>query len=242
MNELTRRIREARRVAFFGGAGVSTASGIPDFRSSEGLFMQRYQGLTPEMILSHSFFFLHPDIFFEYYRTVLVHPDAQPNAAHRVLAEMERRGKLTALITQNIDGLHRKAGNRLVYEIHGTIHENRCMDCGHPYSLRWLMECPERVPHCPECGGVVKPEVTLYGEAPDHYAMTGACREISGSDLLIVAGTSLEVEPAAGCLEYFHGRTLVVINREPVRAEERADLVLRGNVEEVFQTLDLSVL
>ena len=235
MKTLTDILMRAKRVAFFGGAGVSTASGIPDFRGTDGLFRREYAGLTPEMILSHSFFFLHPDVFFDFYRRYMLHPEAEPNAAHLALAALECSGKLTGLVTQNIDGLHRKAGNRLVYEIHGTVHENRCLDCNRFFSLDWMLQT-EGVPHCPDCGGVVKPCVTLYGEAPDPYAMTGACREISGSDTLIVAGTSLAVEPAASCLSYFHGRELVVINREETPADEKATLILRGDIGEALES------
>ena len=234
---LAARIARAKRIVFFGGAGVSTASGIPDFRGEGGLygsaaareFERDFPGLTPEMILSHSFFFLHPAEFYAFYRRFMLHPEARPNAAHRALFRLERAGKLTGLVTQNVDGLHRAAGNRLVYEIHGTVHENRCLDCGRLYGLGWLLGT-EGVPRCPDCGGVVKPEVTLYGEPPDPYAMTGACREIARCDLLIVAGTSLSVEPAASCLEYFRGKALAVINREETPADARADLVLRGDV------------
>ena len=235
MKTLADILKRAKRVAFFGGAGVSTASGIPDFRSAGGLFRHEYAGLTPEMILSRSFFFLHPDVFFDFYRRYMLHPEAEPNAAHLALAALERSGKLTGLVTQNIDGLHRKAGNRLVYEIHGTVYESRCLDCNRFFSLDWMLQT-EGVPHCPDCGGVVKPCVTLYGEAPDPYAMTGACREISGSDTLIVAGTSLAVEPAASCLSYFHGRELVVINRGETPADEKATLILRGDIGEALES------
>lgn len=238
MRELQSIIDRAKRLVFFGGAGVSTASGIPDFRGDGGLYRQRFGGLTPEMLLSQSFFYLHPDVFFAFYRQYMLHPDARPNAAHRKLCELERAGKLTGLVTQNIDGLHRAAGNRLVYEIHGTVHENACIDCGRPYSLSWLLGT-QGVPRCEDCGGVVKPSVVLYGEAPDHYAMTGACREISRCDTLIVAGTSLSVEPAASCLEYFRGRALVVINREKTPADARASLVVRGDVAEVMEEISV---
>ncbi len=237
VNALGEMLRLARRVVFFGGAGVSTASGIPDFRGEGGLYRQKFEeefpGLTPEMILSHSFFFLHPDAFYRFYRKYILHPDAKPNAAHRALFRLEQTGRLTGLVTQNIDGLHKTAGNRLVYEIHGTIHENRCLDCGKLYGLSWLL-ATEGVPRCLDCGAVVKPEVTLYGEAPDHYSMTGACREIANCDLLIVAGTSLSVEPAASCLSYFRGNSLVVINREETPADVRASLVLRGDVGSIL--------
>lgn len=233
MKTLQEIVDRARRIVFFGGAGVSTASGIPDFRGEDGLFRQKYGGLTPEMMLSASFFYLHPDRFFAFYREHMLHPDAEPNAAHRKLFELERAGKLTGLVTQNIDGLHRRAGNRLVYELHGSIEENYCIDCNRRYSLEWMLHT-EGVPHCEECGGVVKPYVVLYGEAPDKYACTGACREIARCDTLIVAGTSLNVEPAASCLTYFRGRELVVINRDETPADERATLVLRQDIAQTM--------
>ena len=223
----------SRRIVFFGGAGVSTASGIPDFRSADGLYARDFDGLTPEMILSKSFFYLHPAEFFDFYRAYMVHPAAQPNAAHRRLYQLERQDKLRGIVTQNIDGLHRQAGNRRVYEIHGTIYENTCIDCGAPYPLEKITGS-SGIPRCDHCGGVVKPSVVLYGEAPDKYVMMGACRELSNADTLIVAGTSLTVEPAASLIKYFTGKHLVVINREPTPADNRADLVIRGDVAEAL--------
>lgn len=236
MKTLQSIIDKGKRIVFFGGAGVSTASGIPDFRN--GLYKNAYEGLTPEMILSQSFFYLHPDVFFEFYREHMLHPDAQPNAAHRKLYELERAGKLGGLVTQNIDGLHRKAGNRLVYELHGSVHENHCIECGRYYGLEWMLNT-QGVPKCESCGGVVKPSVVLYGEGLDHYVSTGACREISRCDTLIVAGTSLTVEPAASFLQYFRGgsRELVVINHEETSVDSRATLVIRGSVEEVMESI-----
>ena len=236
MKTLQELVDRAKRIVFFGGAGVSTASGIPDFRGADGLFRQRYGDLTPEMMLSSSFFYLHPDTFFEFYRAHMLHPDAKPNPAHRKLFELERAGKLRGIVTQNIDGLHRAAGNRLVYEIHGSVHENVCMDCGREYDLAWLLGT-RGVPHCEKCGGVVKPNVVLYGEAPDKYTCMGACREISNCDLLIVAGTSLAVEPAASFLDYFHGRELVVIDLADTVADGRATLTIRGDIAEVMGAL-----
>ncbi len=230
LNEI---IDHSRRVVFFGGAGVSTASGIPDFRSPDGLYAGMFDGLTPEMILSESFFYLDPERFFAFYRRYMLHPDARPNAAHRRLYELEERDKLRGIVTQNIDGLHRRAGNRRVYEIHGSVHENACMDCGARYPMEKILRS-EGVPRCDHCGGVVKPSVVLYGEAPDKYTCMGACREISGADTLIVAGTSLSVEPAASFLGYFSGKNLVVINREPTPADGRATMVIRGDVAEAL--------
>ena len=232
-------IRKSKRIVFFGGAGVSTASGIPDFRGAGGLFQQKYGDLTPEMMLSQSFFYLHPAKFFEFYREHMLHPDAKPNAAHRKLFELEKAGRLRGIVTQNIDGLHKAAGNRLVYELHGSVHENYCMDCGRQYDLNWLLST-SGVPKCEKCGGVVKPWVVLYGEAPDKYTCMGACREISNCDTLIVAGTSLEVEPAASFLEYFHGKNLIVINKEETRADSRAALVIRGDIAEVLGNIEIN--
>ena len=230
-------IDKTKRLVFFGGAGVSTASGIPDFRSAGGLYSERFGDLTPEMILSSSFFYLHPAQFFAFYRSHMLFPDAQPNAAHRKLYEYEQADILRGIVTQNIDGLHRKAGNIRVYELHGTVHENYCMDCGDRYDLQWMMENQEEIPHCPHCGGVVKPNVVLYGEGMDKYVCMGACREIGSADTLIVAGTSLSVEPAASFLSYFRGKHLVVINREKTPADEKASLVLHEDIAEVMETL-----
>ena len=226
-------VDRSKRIVCFTGAGVSTPSGIPDFRGGEGLFSKAWQGLTPEMVLSQSFFYLHPRRFFEYYRTHMLYPDARPNAAHRALFALEKAGKLRGVVTQNVDGLHKRAGNRLVYEVHGSVWENYCMDCNAFYSLDKILES-EDIPRCDRCGGVVKPWVTLYGEAPDKYTCMGACREISNCDALIVAGTSLSVEPAASFLDYFHGRHLVVINREPTPADARAGLVIRGDAAQAL--------
>ena len=226
----------ARRLVFFGGAGVSTASGIPDFRSENGLYRQGGEGPDPEMMLSKSFFYLHPEAFFRFYRTHMLYPDARPNAAHRWLYEMEQRDVLRGIVTQNIDGLHKMAGNRRVYEFHGSVHENFCMDCGKAYPLETVLEA-EGIPRCSRCGGVIKPSVVLYGEAPDRYVCIGACREISQADTLMVAGTSLSVEPAASFLSYFSGKNLVVINRTPTPADRRAALVIRGDVARVLEKL-----
>ena len=229
-------IEKSRRIVFFGGAGVSTASGIPDFRSPDGLYAGDFDGLTPEMILSKSFFYLHPARFFDFYRRRMVYPNARPNAAHLKLYEWERQDKLRGIVTQNIDGLHKLAGNRRVYEIHGSVHDNACMDCGAAYPLQAVLDAAD-IPRCPKGGGVIKPSVVLYGEAPDKYVCMGATREISGADTLIVAGTSLSVEPAASFLEYFSGKNLVVINREPTPADSRASLVIRDDVAKVMAAL-----
>ena len=229
-------IGRSRRIVFFGGAGVSTASGIPDFRSEDGLYSERYQGLSPETILSASYFMLHAEEFYDYYRKHMIYPDARPNAVHRYLYELEKRDKLRGIITQNIDGLHKEAGNKRVYELHGSVRENYCVDCETEYPVEKILQS-KGVPRCDKCGGIIKPWVVLYGEMPDKYTMIGACRELSGSDTLIVAGTSLEVEPAASLINEFNGKNLVVINKSPTPADERATLLIRADVEAVFREL-----
>ena len=226
-------IDRARRIVCFTGAGISTPSGIPDFRGDGGLYSETWEGLTPEMALSRSFFYMEPERFFRLYRAHLLYPDAMPNAAHRKLYELEKADKLRGVVTQNIDGLHKKAGNRRVYEVHGSVWENYCMDCNAFYGMEKVLNS-RGIPRCERCGGVVKPWVVLYGEAPDKYTCMGACREISDCDTLIVAGTSLAVEPAASFLDYFHGKHLVVINNEKTSADARADLVIRGDVAQVL--------
>ena len=226
----------SKRIVFFGGAGVSTASGIPDFRSADGLYAAEYEGLSPEMILSKSFFYLQPEIFFDFWRKYMVHPDAKPNAAHRYLARLEKEDRLRGIVTQNIDGLHRAAGNIRVYEIHGNAFENHCTECGAPYPAKAVLEA-EGIPRC-ECGGVIRPDVVLYGEPLEKYVCIGAIREITNADTLIVAGTSLSVEPAASFLTHFRGKHLVVINREETPADGHASLVLRGDVARVFEQLE----
>ena len=233
MSELQRIVERSKRIVCFTGAGISTPSGIPDFRGKDGIYHEDWNGLSPEMALSRSFFFLDPERFFAFYRARMLHPDAEPNAAHRALYALEQAGKLRGVVTQNVDGLHKRAGNRLVYEIHGSVWENYCMDCNAFYGIEKLLET-EGIPRCDRCGGVVKPWVVLYGEAPDKYSCMGACREISNCDTLIVAGTSLAVEPAASFLDYFHGKHLVVVNNEKTPADARADLVIRGDVAQVL--------
>ena len=226
-------IDRSLRIVFFGGAGVSTASGIPDFRSADGLYAKEYDGLSPEQILSNVYYLVHMKEFYDFYRKYMIYPDAKPNAAHRKLYELEKADKLRGIVTQNIDGLHRQAGNKRVYEIHGSVHENYCLECDTFYPLEKIIHSTG-IPRCEKCGGIIKPYVVLYGEAPDKYTMIGARREISNADTLIIAGTSLSVEPAASFIDDFHGRSLVVINREPTPADERADLVIRGDVAEVM--------
>ena len=230
-------IDRSKRIVFFGGAGVSTASGIPDFRSADGLYAGEFEGLSPEMILSKSFFYLQPEIFFDFYRRYMLHPDARPNAAHRFLYALEKADRLRGIVTQNIDGLHKMAGNIRVYEIHGSVHENCCMECSASFPAEYILRS-SGIPRC-ECGGVIKPGVVLYGEPLPKYVCIGAIREITNADTLIVAGTSLSVQPAAGFIEHFSGKNLVVINRDPPPADKNAALVIRGGVEEVMGRLHI---
>ena len=233
MKELREILDASKRIVFFGGAGVSTASGIPDFRSANGL--AGTDGLSPEMILSKSFFYLRTEEFFAYYRKHILHPDAKPNAVHRFLYVLEKQDKLRGIVTQNVDGLHRMAGNIRVYELHGNVHENECIECGASYPMEKILQA-EGIPRC-ECGGVIKPNVVLYGEPLPKYVCIGARREIANADTLIVAGTSLAVEPAASFLEDFRGKHLVFINREPTPADQRASLVIYDDVNRVFDEL-----
>ena len=226
----------SRRIVFFGGAGFSTASGIPDFRSAEGLYAEEEDGLSPEMILSKSFFYLQPERFFDYYRRHLLYPEAKPNAAHRKLFELEQADKLRGIVTQNVDGLHKAAGNIRVYELHGNVHENYCMECNTAYPMDAILNS-EGIPRCRECGGVIKPNVTLYGEPLEKYVCIGAIREITNADTLIVAGTSLAVEPAASFISHFRGKNLVILNRSPIPAEEQATLVIHGDVAEIMDRI-----
>ena len=204
-------VDESRRIVFFGGAGVSTESGIPDFRSVDGLYHQQY-AYPPETILSHTFFEQDPEEFFRFYRSKMLYPDAQPNAAHRKLAELERAGRLSAVVTQNIDGLHQAAGSTRVYELHGSVHRNHCTKCRRFYGLDFLLQTTG-VPRCPVCGGVVKPDVVLYEEPLDQAVMLGALQAIQQADLLLIGGTSLAVYPAAGLIQYYRGNRLVLINK-----------------------------
>ncbi len=233
---LSEAIENSSSVVFFGGAGVSTESGIPDFRSEDGLYRQTYD-VPPEVLLSADYFAAHTEKFFEFYRAKMLPLWAKPNAAHVKLAALERAGKLSAVVTQNIDGLHQAAGSRRVFELHGSIHRNHCMRCGRGYPAKFIAD-GKGVPRC-ECGGIVKPDVVLYGEPLDGATVSGAIRAIERADMLIVAGTSLSVWPAAGFVDYFHGRTLALINRSATPLDGRCDLVLRENVEEVFSKLEL---
>ena len=234
MTEMLQKIvDESKHMVFFGGAGVSTESGIPDFRSTDGLYNQKYD-YPPETILSHTFFERKPDVFFKFYRDKILSCSlsAKPNAAHKKLFELEQAGKLSAVVTQNIDGLHYAAGSRQIFELHGSIHRNFCERCGKFYDAQFMMNS-QGVPKC-ECGGSIKPDVVLYEEALDDATVTGAVKAISEADTLIIAGTSMTVYPAAGLVRYFSGKHLVVINMSPTSADSSAELLINGRVGEIL--------
>ncbi|MDR1790869.1 MAG: NAD-dependent protein deacylase [Propionibacteriaceae bacterium] len=227
-------IEQSKRIVFFGGAGVSTESGIPDFRSAGGLFMAELGGeYRPEEIVSHSFFVRHTKEFYTYYKQHLIYPDAKPNSAHRALASLESQGKLTAVVTQNIDGLHQDAGSKTVWELHGSVRRNDCTKCKRRYGLEIVLEA-DPIPYCPECGGLVKPDVVLYEEGLDYAVMDGATDAIAQADTLIVGGTSLVVYPAAGLVQYFRGKHLVLINLTPTGADRMATCIVREPIGEAL--------
>ena len=227
-------ISESKKIVFFGGAGVSTESGIPDFRSVDGLYHQKFD-YPPETILSHSFFFSHTDYFYKFYREKMLVTDIEPNRAHIALAKLEQQGKLSAVVTQNIDGLHQKAGSMNVYELHGSVHRNYCRKCRQFYSSEDLLQTTG-VPKC-ACGGTIKPDVVLCEESLDEACIMGAIRAISEADLLIVGGTSLTVYPAAGLIRYYQGNRLVLINRDETPYDNEADLVFRESIGEVLSAV-----
>ncbi len=229
--ELQEIIDESEKIVFFGGAGVSTESGIPDFRSVDGLYNQKYE-YPPEEILSSTFFWNNTEYFYNFYRDKMLYLDAKPNAAHYKLAELEKKGKLSAIVTQNIDGLHQKAGSKKVYELHGSVYRNYCTSCKRKYSPEFIKES-KGIPRC-ECGGIIKPDVVLYEEGLDGNTIDGAVAAIANADCLIVAGTSLAVYPAASFINYFRGKYFVLINKTETSADNRADLVIRRNVGEVL--------
>lgn len=224
-------IKESGNIVFFGGAGVSTESGIPDFRSQDGLYHQQYD-YPPEEILSHSFYMKNPEEFYRFYRNKMLAPGAKPNKAHLALAKLEREGRLKAVITQNIDGLHQAAGSREVLELHGSVHRNHCLRCGKFYGLE-AIENSSGIPRC-SCGGMIKPDVVLYEEGLDMDVLNRAVNYISRADVLIVGGTSLTVYPAAGLIDYYRGHKLVLINRDATALDSRADLVISGKIGEVL--------
>lgn len=227
-------IDSSDNIVFFGGAGVSTESGIPDFRSVDGLYNQKYD-YPPETILSHTFFMNKTEEFYKFYRDKLIVHGVQPNKAHIALAELEKKGKLKAVITQNIDGLHQMAGSKNVIELHGSTLRNFCMDCGKPYDINYI-DNSKGVPRC-ECGGIVKPDVVLYEEMLDDNAITKAVKFISEADVLIIGGTSLNVYPAAGFINYFKGKHLVIINKASTSADKQSDLVINEPIGEVLGNL-----
>ncbi len=227
-------INRAKRAVFFGGAGVSTESGIPDFRSQDGLYKQKYK-YPPETILSHTFFTEHTEEFYEFYRAKMLCLDAQPNAAHKKLAQWEQEGKLAAVVTQNIDGLHQKAGSRSVFELHGSIWRNYCTKCGMGYPVQRIAK-GAGVPRC-ACGGIIKPDVVLYEEPLDQTVLEGAVKAIREADLLIVGGTSLNVYPAASLIDFFRGDNIVVINRGAPAKDMRGVLFIDGKIGEVFASI-----
>ena len=235
IEQLREAVQKAKTVVFFGGAGVSTESGIPDFRSVDGLYNQKYD-YPPETILSHTFFVRHPEEFYRFYHDKLLSHDAQPNAAHKKLAEWEQQGKLNAVITQNIDGLHQAAGSKKVLELHGSVLRNHCMQCNRFYDVD-AVKAAKCVPYCEHCGGIIKPDVVLYEESLDNDVMDEAVRCIREADMMIIGGTSLAVYPAAGLIHYFRGDTLALVNRDPTPMDARADLVLHEKIGAVFSAL-----
>lgn len=234
-------IDKSNRIVFFGGAGVSTESGIPDFRSVDGLYNQKYD-YPPEQILSHTFFMTRREAFYQFYYDKILLEGAEPNAAHFALSELEKKGKLTAVITQNIDGLHQKAGSRIVYELHGSIQRNYCMSCHTFFDGKEIMkqkEAGEPIPKCAKCGGDIKPDVVLYEEGLDDEVVSKSVEAISTADMLIIGGTSLVVYPAAGLINYYKGNRLVLINKSETSQDKMADLILHEPIGEVFSALSI---
>ncbi|MGN0205260.1 MAG: NAD-dependent protein deacylase [Coprococcus sp.] len=228
-------IEASDNIVFFGGAGVSTESGIPDFRSETGIYntVHKY-GCSPEQILSHSFFMRKSEVFYDFYKSTMIYTDAEPNEAHKALARLEAMGKLKAVVTQNIDGLHQQAGSRAVYELHGTIMQNYCMKCGKPYGLDYVIQS-DGVPRCEKCGGMVKPDVVLYEEGLDDTTIRKSVRAIAEADVLIIGGTSLNVYPAAGFINYYQGNKLVLINKSETPYDVKADLLIHDSIGKVLK-------
>ena len=234
IEKLTQILRDSNNIVFFGGAGCSCESGIPDFRSASGLWNEKLKiNLTPEQLVSHTMFMKYPKEFFEFYRYKLIYPDAKPNAAHIALAKLEEMGKLKAVVTQNIDGLHQAAGSKHVYELHGSVLRNYCVKCHAFYDEKFILES-KGVPTCTKCGGNVKPDVVLYEEGLDDNVIRGAIAAISKADTLIIGGTSLVVYPAAGLINYFRGKNLVLINKSSTSADNKADLVIHEAIGKVL--------
>ena len=239
INQLQKIIDERRKIVFFGGAGVSTESGIPDFRSADGLYSIKInRHFSPEQLVSHTMYLKYPEEFYQFYKTHLIYPDAEPNFAHYYLAKLEQQEKLSAVITQNIDCLHEKAGSRKVLKLHGSVDKNTCIDCGKKYNLEEFLELYHNgIPHCPECNGIIKPDVTLYEETPDMSVFDEAIRHLSRADTLIIGGTSLVVYPAASLIQYFRGNNLILINKSETSQDNYADLVIHDRIGEVFKQL-----
>lgn len=236
--QLQEMIDQSQRIVFFGGAGVSTESNIPDFRSSDGVYsVQVGRHLTAEQLVSHTMFERYPEDFFDFYKKYLLYPDAKPNAAHRYLARLEETGKLKAVVTQNIDSLHEMAGSKKVLKLHGSADRNYCKGCQRFYDLEAFLALEGPVPHCLDCGEVVKPDVTLYEEPLDMDIFSQAAQAIQEADLLIIGGTSLVVYPAASLIQYFQGKKLVVINKTSISQDKQADLVIEGKIGQVFSQL-----
>jgi NAD-dependent deacetylase len=234
IKELSEILKNSDNIVFFGGAGVSTASGIPDFRSSDGLYsMKLNKKFSPEEAVSHSFFVNYPEEFYDFYKTHLIYTDAKPNKCHEALYELEKMGKLKAIVTQNIDGLHQKAGSSKVYELHGSVLRNYCVKCRAFYDEKYVVSS-KGIPVCEKCGGIVKPDVVLYEEGLDESVISGAVSAISAADTLIIGGTSLVVYPAAGLIRYFRGNNLILINKSHTSADSNADMVIHDSIEKVL--------
>lgn len=233
--ELKKIIDESNNIVFLGGAGVSTESNIPDFRSKDGLYnaVNKY-GYPPEKLISHSFFKNNTELFYDYYKNNLIYKDALPNKAHKALALLEQRGKLKAIITQNIDNLHQIAGNKNVLELHGSVYRNYCQNCGEFYDLNYIINCKDKVPKCEKCGGVIKPDVVLYEECLNEETLSLSCKFISEADVLIVGGTSLVVYPAAGLINYYKGKKLILINKSETSYDKIADLIINDSIGKVL--------
>lgn len=228
-------VKESDNIVFFGGAGVSTESNIPDFRSVDGLYNQEYD-YPPETILSHTFFMRNTEEFYRFYKNKMLILDAEPNAAHLKLAELEKEGKLKAVVTQNIDGLHQAAGSKKVYELHGSVHRNYCTKCGKFFDAQYMKDA-DGIPKCDHCGGLIKPDVVLYEEGLDNDVINGAVMAISKADILIIGGTSLVVYPAAGLIDYYRGNKLVLINKSTTPRDASADLVISDSIGKVFSNI-----
>ena len=240
--QLQKMIDESSRIVFFGGAGVSTESGIPDFRSVDGLYNQQWD-YPPETMISRSFFDKNPKEFYRFYREKLIITGVKPNAAHLKLAELEAKGKLAAVVTQNIDGLHQAAGSKTVYELHGSTLRNFCMNCGKSFGIDFIAasrDAPDGIPHCTDCGAIVKPDVVLYEEGLDDNVIAGAVKAIQSADMLIIGGTSLVVYPAAGLIRYFKGNHLVLINKSETQADSMADLVIHDSIGKVLGAITIA--